>query len=135
MECLEEKGKAQAKRVEDLKAEWKRLWKDRLDDKVRAEGVANEDYLSLFVEKGTVIFATRNFKLLSFKGILEEHGIGDVYRFVSPSPGIGGWGKFIKSSVLPGRSRGGTRRTVRYFVEEERKPQQLKKGGRGWLHL
>jgi hypothetical protein len=36
------------------------LWKERFDDKVRAEGVANRDYSSLFVEKGTVIFATRN---------------------------------------------------------------------------
>jgi hypothetical protein len=133
--CLEEKSKGQPEQVEELKVEWKRLWRERLDDKVRAEGVANADYSLLFVEKGTVIFATRNFKLLSFKGILKEHGIGDVYRFVSPSPGVGGWGKFIKSSVLPGRSNGGGRWTKRYFVEEEKKPQQLKKGGRGWLHL
>jgi len=135
VEVLDEKSKGQAERVEELKVEWKRLWRERLDDKVRAEGVANEDYSSLFVEKGTVIFATRNFKLLTFKGILEEHGIGDVYRFVSPSPGVGGWGKFIRSSVLKDRPIGGGRRAARYFVEEDKKPQQLKKGGRGWLHL
>jgi hypothetical protein len=134
VECLEEKSKGQAERVEELKVEWKRLWKERLDDKVRAEGIANEDYSSLFVEKGTVIFATRNFKFLSFKGILEEHGINEVYRFVSPSPGVGGWGKFIKGSVQRGRPGGRSRRAAGYFVEEK-KPQQLRKGGRGWLHL
>jgi hypothetical protein len=129
---FEEKTKGQAERVEELRAEWKRLWKERLDDRVKAEGIANEDYPSLFVEKGTVILATRNFKLLTLKEILEEHGVTDVYRFVSPSPRIGGWGKFIKSSVVQGRSSG--RRAARCFVEEK-KPQQLKKGGRGWLHL
>jgi hypothetical protein len=131
---LEEKRKGQSDRVEELKIEWKRLWMERLDDKVRAECVANEDYSSLFVEKGTVIFATRNFKLLSFRGILEEHGIGEVYRFVAPSPSVGGWGKFIKSTVLKDRPVGKGRRAERYFVEEEKKPQQLRKGGRGWLH-
>jgi hypothetical protein len=133
VECLKEKSKGQAERVEELRVEWKRLWKERLDDRVRAEGVANEDYSSLFVEKGTVILATRNFKLLSFKGILEEHGVTDVYRFVSPSPAVGGWGKFIKNSMVKGRSSG--RRFARYLAEEEKKPQQLKKGGRGWLHV
>lgn len=135
MECLEEKNTGQAERVEELKVEWKRLWRERLDDKVRAECVANEDYSALFVERGTVIFATRNFKLLSFKGILEEHGVSDVYRFVSPSPGVGGWGKFIRASVQQGRHTGKGRRATRSFVEEEKKPQQLRKGGRGWLHL
>jgi hypothetical protein len=131
---LDEASKVQGEKVEELRVEWKRLWKERVDDKVRAEGIAKEDYSSLFVEKGTVIFATRNFKLLSFKGILEEHGISEVYKFVSPSPGVGGWGKFIKGSVQQGRPGGRSRRAVGYFVEEK-KPQQLRKGGRGWLHL
>jgi hypothetical protein len=134
VEVVEEKGKDLAGRVEELRAEWKRLWSERLDDKVRAEGIAKEDYSSLFVEKGTVIFATRDFKLLSFRGILEEHGIGDVYRFVSPGPGVGGWGKFIRSSISSSRPNGGSRRMMRCFVEEK-KPQQLRKGGRGWLHV
>jgi hypothetical protein len=133
MGVLEEKSKSQAEWVEELKVEWRRLWKERFEDKVRAEGVANDDYFSLFVEKGTVIFATRNFKSLSFKGILEEHGMTDLHRFVSPVPGVGGWRKFIRNAVLQGSSRSRTRRAVGYFAEEK-KPQQLKKGGRGWLH-
>ncbi|MGA2309783.1 MAG: hypothetical protein ABSG57_09595 [Candidatus Bathyarchaeia archaeon] len=131
---LEEKGKGQAERVEELRVEWRRLWRERIDDRARAEGIANEDYSSLFVDRGTVILATRDFKLLTFKGILEEHGVPDVYRFVSPSPGVGGWGKFIKSSIVQGRPS--DRRVARCFVEEEeKKPQQLRKGGRGWLHV
>lgn len=135
MECLNEKSRGPAAQVEELRAEWKRLWRERLDDRVRAEGVANEDYSSLFIERGTVILATRDFKLLSFKGILEERGIGAVYKFVSPSPGIGGWGKFIRNSVQRGRSSGGVHGPARYFPQEAKKPQQLRKGGRGWLHL
>jgi hypothetical protein len=71
---LEGRGKAQAEKVEELRVEWERLWRERFDDRVRAEGVANQDYSSLFVERGTVIFATRNFRPLTFRGILEEHG-------------------------------------------------------------
>lgn len=133
MVYFEEKSKGLVERVEALKLEWKRLWSERLDDKVRAEGIANETYSSLFIEKGTVVFATRNFKLLTFKGILEEHGIMEAHRFVSPNPQVGGWGKFVKNEVLP-RTTGGRRR-AQSFVVEEKKAQQLKKGGRGWLHL
>lgn len=135
MVCLEEKSKGLVERVEELRVEWKRLWKERLDDQVRAESVAKEDYSSLFVQRGTVILATRNFKLLTFKEVLEEHGIGEVHRFVSPNPRVGGWGKFIKKQVLPFRSSDGRYKSGRCFIEEEKKPQQLKKGGRGWLHI
>lgn len=126
-----------ADRVEELKVEWKRLWKERLDDRVRAEGIAKDDYSSLFVEKGTVIFATRDFKQLSFKGVLEEQGIGEVYKFVSPPPKIGGWGKFIRNSIAPRGSadRRGRVRQTKCFVGEDKKPQQLKNGGRGWLNV
>lgn len=134
MEAVEEKDKNLAGSVEELRAEWKRLWRERLDDKVRAEGLAKEDYSPLFVEKGTVIFATRNFKLLSFTEILEKHGIGDAHRFVSPGPAVGGWGKFIRSSISSTRPKRASRGIMQRFVEEK-KPQQLKKGGRGWLHV
>jgi len=59
--------------VEELKVEWKRLWSERLDDKMRAEGIAVNNYGSLFIDKGTVIHATRDFKALNFKEILERH--------------------------------------------------------------
>ena len=86
--------------VEELKVEWKKLWRERLDDKVRAEGVAITDYSSLFVDKGTVIHATRDFKALNFKEILEQHEIVDIERYVPPDRFVGGWTKFVKSNIV-----------------------------------
>jgi hypothetical protein len=121
-------------KVEELKAEWKRLWRERIDDKVRAEGIADKDYAVLFVEKGTVIFATRNFKMLSFREILELQGVINVERFVPPDPSVGGWGKFIRTRITS-QKRSERVRQVRQFLESEKQRQQLKKGGRGWLHI
>ena len=59
--------------VDELKIEWKKLWSERLDDKVRAEGIAVNDYSSLFIDKGTIIHATRDFKVLNFKEILANN--------------------------------------------------------------
>lgn len=120
--------------VEELVDQWKRLWRERFDDKLRAEGIANADYPKLFVDKGTVIFATRNFKMLNFKEILELHGIGDADRFIPPNPQVGGWGKFIRTMIVNQKSQRRARMAA-LFLSEEKKKQQLKKGGRGWLHL
>ena len=119
--------------VEEVKGQWKRMWQDRVDDHVRAEGVASEDYDKLFVERGTVVLATRDFKLLALKDILEQHKVLDAERFVPPSPSVGGWGKFVRTYVRSGRAAYIMR--VRELVLEEKRPQQLKKGGRGWLHF
>jgi len=121
--------------VEELKKEWRTLWRERIDDKVRAEGIADKDYAKLFVERGTVIFATRKFRMLSFREILQLHGVIDVERVVGPHPSVGGWGKFIRSVISPQKSskRERAKRARRYF-EGEKQRQQLKKGGRGWLH-
>jgi hypothetical protein len=88
----------------------------------------------LFVERGTVIFATRKFKMLSLREILQLHGIIDVDRAVGPSPSVGGWGRFIRTFIASQQSSKRRKRSRQYF-EEERQKQQLKKGGRGWLHL
>ena len=120
--------------VEELKKEWKTLWWERIDDKIRAEGVADKDYGRLFVERGTVIFATKKFKMLSFREILQLHGVVDVDRVVGPHPSVGGWGKFIRTVIAGQRSSKRKRRAREYF-EGEKQKQQLKKGGRGWLHF
>ena len=120
--------------VEELKKEWKTLWRERIDDKFRAESIAEKDYSRLFVERGTVIFATKNFRMLSFREILQLHGVVDVDRVVGPHPSVGGWGKFIRTVIANQQSSRRKKRTSQYF-EAERKRQQLKKGGRGWLHL
>jgi len=118
--------------VEHLKIEWKRLWQDRLDDKVRAEGIAMEDYRVLFVEKGTVINATRDFKALNFKEVLEQNQIENPEKFLPSSPHVGGWSKFIKTSIYV--SNQNRHNSALRYVEPQREKQQTKKRGRGWLH-
>ena len=119
--------------VEELKVQWKKLWHERVDDKVRAEGIAVEDYVKLFVEKGTIIHATRDFKALNFKEILEQNQIANAEQFVPPSPLVGGWTKFIRTSITIQRSQ--RNRRAQLYVEPKKEKQQPKKGGRGWLHV
>jgi hypothetical protein len=120
--------------AEKLREEWKRLWLERIDDKVRAEGVAGDDFSMLFVERGTVIFATRDFRQLSFREILLLHKLVDVDRLLRPDPAVGGWGKFIRTSVTSQRLSIRAKE-VRQALNEGKQKQQLKKGGRGWLHV
>ncbi len=119
--------------VEELKIEWKRLWIERLDDRVRAEGVAVNDYNGLFVDKGTVIHATRDFKALNFKEILEEHKVMNAERYVPPDPHVGGWAKFVKTNITSQKTQ--RQRSQQLCSEEKKEKQQLKKSGRGWLHV
>jgi hypothetical protein len=119
--------------VEELRIQWKKLWQERVDDKVRAEGVATADYCDLYVEKGTIIHATRAYKDLNFKEILEQHQIENTDRFIAPPPQIGGWTKFIKVNITNRRS--GRHRRAELYRDEKKEKQRPKKGGRGWLHL
>ena len=119
--------------VKELREQWRSLWRERIDDKVRAEGIAYMDYPELFVDKGTIIFATKAFKPLSFREILELHRIVDVDRIIPPNPQVGGWGKFIRTAITRQRVRERVNETRRY-LESKKKRQHLKKGGRGWLH-
>ncbi len=119
--------------VDELRTLWKRLWLDRIDDKVKAEGIAREDYSSLFVDRGTVIVATRDFKPLDFVEILERHKPFEVPNAVPPRLGVGGWGKFVRDFVR--KQRRFTKRGRPIPSKPKRKgSQQRKKGGRGWLH-
>ncbi|MCW4003647.1 MAG: hypothetical protein NWE95_07030 [Candidatus Bathyarchaeota archaeon] len=118
--------------VEELKFYWKRLWQERVDDKVRAEGIAAAEYEKLFVEQGTIIHATRDYKALSFREILEQHQVANADRFIPPPPQVGGWNKFVKTHITNQRPRKSVR--VLLYCEEKREKQQPKKGGRGWLH-
>ena len=124
---------AQKEIVEELRVQWRKLWRERVDDKVRAEGVATADYCDLFIEQGTIIHATRNFKALNFKEILEQHQVENAERYIPPNPHVGGWTKFIKTNVTNQRPLK-YRRADFYRDENNREKQQPKKGGRGWLH-
>jgi hypothetical protein len=119
--------------MDEFKSQWKSMWRDRLDDKVRAEGIADKDYSLLSVDRGTVIIATRKFKLLDFKEILQQHDLSRVGQIVPPDPSVGGWGKFVRTALS---SQGFTRRGRQAPRKTDRSVgQQLKKGGRGWLHV
>jgi hypothetical protein len=118
--------------VDDLRVEWKDLWRTRLDDKVRAEGIAKQDYSRLFVEQGTVIKATRDYKHLEFFDIVQDYLGHDAQKAVPPNSTVGGWGKFIRSNIRNQK----TTRASRYVPPKRthKKGQQQKKGGRGWRH-
>ena len=85
--------------VNQLKEQWKLLWSERFNDKVKAEDVSLNEYATLRVEQGTVIHATRDFKVLNFKEILEQNLVADPERFVQPDVTVGGWGKFVKTEI------------------------------------
>ncbi len=128
--------KAQDKLVEELRAEWKLLWDQRFDDKIRAEGVSTNEYQSLSIERGVIIHATRDCKPLNFKEILKEKQVQNPERYIPADPNVGGWNKFIKTSITSGKPTKG-KRAAAYRAEKtaiKNPGQQPKKGGRGWLH-
>jgi hypothetical protein len=122
----------QKEMVENLRTEWKKLWQERFDDRQRAEGIAVADYSSLFVDRGTIIHATRDFKALNFKEILDLHQVENADRFVQPSPQVGGWSRFIKTEITTQNPQRRPRAAA--YCPDKKEVQQSKKGGRGWLH-
>ena len=118
----------------ELKEEWKRLWRERFDDKYRGEGVAVKNYPLLFVDKGTVIVATKKYKPPSFSEIVrnwaENFNVTIPSLISPPHPSVGGWRKFIKTHIRKPKSE----RKALYEAQKPEKKLQLKKGGRGWLH-
>ncbi len=118
--------------IAEVKAEWHEMWERRLEDEERAEGIADKDYSLLFVEKGLVIYATRACRPPRLDEILGAHGVEDaVVR--APPPSVGGWRKFMKTVL----SRQIVRRppVVKLEAVDRGASLQLKKGGRGWLHV
>lgn len=123
---------AQEETIAEIRNQWRRLWQERVDDKVRAECIASDDYFRLFVGKGTIIYATRRFRPLNFKDILDQNRVEKSDRFIPPSPLLGGWSKFIKTNIFPNAIQ----RHERALVYAQTKKECLKhrKSGRGWLH-
>ena len=124
--------KAQKELVETLKDQWKLLWSERFNDKIRAEGVSVSNYAALKVEKGTIIHATRDFKPLNFKEILQQNMIENPERYMQPDTQTGGWNKFVKTKITSSPPQINKRALL--FEQKKRNTQQPKKGGRGWLH-
>jgi len=126
------KTEAQKKLVAEVKAQWKLLWSERFDDKVKAEGVSVGNYDRLRVERGAIIHATRDFKALNFRDILEQNKVENPELFIQPSPHVGGWNKFVKTQITNQRHQ--KERRAADHVPYKREAHRLKKGGRGWLH-
>ena len=120
--------------VDELRTDWQNLWRNRVEDKVRAEGIAKRDYSKLFVEQGTVIMATRDFKPLEFFDIVKEYLECDTEKVIPPNSTIGGWGKFIRTNI---RNQKPATRASKYVPPKKtpKKGQQQKRGGRGWLSI
>ena len=120
--------------IDDFKNQWKSMWRNRVDDKVRAEGIADKDYSLLSVDRGTVIIATRRFKLLDFYELLQQHRLLVGNEIIPPNPSVGGWGKLVRTTLV---SQNLTKRGRRIPPEPSKRSSQLqlKKGGRGWLHF
>jgi len=125
----------QKKLVEELKIQWKLLWSQRFEDKVRAEGVSTAEYVDLAVEQGTIIHATKDFKALNFKEILQSHLVENPERYIAPDVNIGGWKKFIKTDINTSKHpRNDYSSTLNDKKAKKQSGQHSKKGGRGWLH-
>ncbi len=124
--------KSQQAQIGEIKEEWRQLWLGRIEDKVRAEGIADRAFPLCFVDRGTVIVATRDYKPLDLREILSLNLVQNAERVVGPPSSLGGWRKFSRT-VLSKQAR--NRRLV---LEEPRKGRannlQAKKGGRGWTH-
>jgi len=120
--------------VQELKQRWSNLWRHRIDDKVRAEGIASKDYDLLFVDRGTVIVATKDYKPPNFRQILEQHAEDKLPdRVVALNPSVGGWRKFIRDVISKQERLTKSGRPIPPKPKKER--QQPKKGGKGWLHV
>lgn len=120
----------------EMKKQWRMMWGERFDDRVRAEGIARREYPLLFLERGTVIVATRSYRVPSFCEVLERQRrfLGTDGDRGDVDPRVGGWGRFIRSTLKTQR-RFSSRETVREVLRaDERSALQKKKGGRGWIH-
>lgn len=111
-----------------LKVEWAELWKTRHDDEVVAEGISIKKYEELFVDRGEIIHATRDYKPLSFGEIFEKHVGAEKAERIDVNPREGGWGKFARTHF-----------TVKHTKRERPKikpdlNQHQRKGGAGWLN-
>ena len=111
-----------------LKVDWAELWKTKHEDEVKAEGVSVQDFESLFVDRGEIIHATRDFKPLSFSEILEKHVGPEKAAGVDVNPRVGGWRKFAKKN-FPAKHTKREKPEVKADLS-----QQQRKGGSGWLN-
>jgi len=119
--------------IDEIKIQWKSMWHNRLDDKVCAEGTADKDYSLLDIERGTIIIATRKYKPPDLYELIQQHKTLISTETLPSHPSTGGWRKFIKTNLTTKKR---TKRSEKLSQETNKhNNQQLKKNGKGWLHL
>jgi hypothetical protein len=72
----------------------------------------------LRVEQGTIIHATKDFKALNFREIVEQHMVEDPDRFIQPDVHVDGWNKFIKTEITSHRPH--NRKHAASYIPEKR---------------
>jgi len=128
--------------IQSLREDWKELWRTKFNDEYRAEGVATKHFSRLFVERGEVIIATRDYRPPNFHEILKAYMPQYFADTLDPTPAQGGWGKFIREYIAKQKTKGGSSRKA---DKEERRPKpsqpsgfrrsryrRLKKSGKRW---
>ncbi len=128
-------GKTPAHQIsKQIRSEWENLWNQKIEDRVIAEDVARKNYNFLFIDKGTIIKATRDYKPPNLQEILEKNERLLDMKLTCPSPEVGGWKKFSKETLSKQqRWRASKRRGEQPFRDKPTNGPP-KKGGRGWLH-
>jgi hypothetical protein len=127
MEKIERKAKKTFHKR--IRQQWNLMWKERYNDRFRAEGITSQEYPLLFMNRGAVICASRDVKTPNFQEILDHWSSQDL--MYNPPPQVGGWGKFIRTKI----KKPTINKTLETTSRQTREKQQLRKGGRGWLHI
>jgi hypothetical protein len=112
-----------------IKLEWDDLWTTRQDDPVIAEEFSIKDYNLLNVDRGEIIRATRDYKPISFREILEKQVGKEEADRVDIDPKVGGWKKFSKKHFPPKKNSKREKPIIKHDLN-----QHQRKGGAGWLN-
>lgn len=128
--------------IRSLREDWKELWRTKFNDEYRAEGVATKNFIRLFVDRGEVIVATRDYRPPNFHEILKAYMPQYFADTLNPTPAQGGWGKFIREYVVKQRfkSRSSSRVNMGNRKSKASQPtgfrrsryRRLKKSGKRW---
>ncbi len=102
----------------EIRKAWKELWCQRIEDRLIAEDVARQDYGILFVEKGTVIRASRMLKPLDLEEIIDKNERLLGLNLKKPRPEEGGYRKFSRE-ILSMQPRIERAHTMRYKIAKK----------------
>jgi hypothetical protein len=133
--AFNQKGTNPAQHIgHQIRKEWRELWDHKIEDKIAAEDVARRNYELLFVERGTVIQATKDYQPLDLREIMEKNEKMLGVKLTQPNPHTGGWRKFSKDVLAKQARWRHTAPHTRPHTSKKILHQNRKKAGRGWLH-